>query len=106
MLEATTSCGAQCRNGYDGVNMGQGQTDTDIGIEAMRIAGFQRMTPAQKLALTGALTRNIRQLALAGIRLRYPGIDDREAMLRLTAMSIDRTTMVRAFGWDPEHAIS
>ena len=106
MLEATTSCGAQCRNGYDGGNMGQGQTDTDIGIEAMRIAGFQRMTPAQKLALAGALTRNIRQLALAGIRLRYPGIDEREAMLRLTAMSTDRSTMVRAFGWDPEHAIS
>jgi hypothetical protein len=106
MSEATTSCGAQCRNEYDGGNMGQGQTDTNSAIEAMRIAGFQRMTPAQKLALAGALTQNIRQLALAGIRLRYPGIDEREAMLRLTAMSIDRTTMVRAFGWDPEHAIS
>ena len=72
----------------------------------MRIAGFQQMTPAQKLALTGALTRNVRQLALAGIRLRHPGIDEGEAMLRLAAMSIDRGTMVRAFGWDPEHATS
>jgi len=96
----------QDRNGYDGVNMGQGQTDTDSAIEAMRIAGFQKMTPAQKLALAGALTRNIRQLALAGIRLRHPGIDDREAMLRLAAMSIDRAIMVRAFGWDPEHVAS
>ncbi len=94
------------RNGYDGVNMGQGQTDTDCAIEAMRIAGFQQMTPAQKIALAGALTRNIRQLALAGIRLRYPGIDEREAMLRLAAMSVDRATMVHAFGWDPERATS
>jgi hypothetical protein len=43
---------------------------------------------------------------LAEIRLRYPGIDDREAMLRLAAMSIDREMMVRAFGWDPEHSAS
>ena len=88
------------------MKMGQGKTDTDSAIEAMRIAGFRQMTPAQKLALADALTRNIRQLALAGIRLRHPGIDDRDAMLRLAAMSIDRATMVRAFGWDPEHAAS
>ena len=83
--------------------MGQDLTDTDSAIEALRIAGFRQMTPAQKLALAGALTRNVRQLALAGIRLRHPGIDDREAMLRLAAMSTDQATMVRAFGWDPQH---
>jgi hypothetical protein len=86
--------------------MERGTTDTDSAIEAMRIAGFRQMTPAQKLALTGALTHNIRQLALAGIRLRHPGIDEREAMLRLAAMSIDRATMVHAFGWDPEDVTS
>jgi hypothetical protein len=64
------------------------------------------MTPVQKFALTGALTRNVRQLALAGIRLRHPRIDAREAQLRLAAMTIDRTTMVRAFGWDPERVAS
>ena len=82
--------------------MRQEQTDTDDAIEARRIDGFRHMTPAQKFALTGALTRNVRQLALAGIRLRHPGIDAREAQLRLAAMTIDKATMVRAFGWDPE----
>jgi len=62
------------------------------------------MSPAQKFALVGALTRNVRQLALAGIRSRQPGIDEREAMLRLAAMSVDRATLVKAFGWDPEGA--
>jgi hypothetical protein len=94
------------RNRYDGENMERGSTDTDSAIEAMRIAGFRQMTPAQKFALAGALTHNIRQLALAGIRLRHPGIGEREAMLRLAAMSIDRATMVQAFGWDPERATS
>ncbi len=81
-------------------------TDTDGAIEAMRIAGFRQMTPAQKLELAGALTHNIRQLALTGIRQRHPGIGEREAMLRLAAMSIDRATIVRAFGWDPERTAS
>jgi hypothetical protein len=86
--------------------MRQEQTDTDNAIEARRIDGFRHMTSAQKFALAGALTRNVRQLALVGIRLRYPGIDAREAQLRLAAMTIDRATMIRAFGWDPERVAS
>jgi hypothetical protein len=76
--------------------------DTAPSAEALRIEGFRRMSPAEKFALVNALTKNIRQLALAGIRLRHPGIDDHEAMLRLAAMSVDWTTLAKAFGWDPE----
>ncbi len=79
-------------------------SDTDPAIEALRIEGFRRMSPAQKFALVSALTKNVRQLALIGIRSRHPGIDEREAMLRLAAMSVDRATLVKAFGWDPERA--
>ena len=78
--------------------------DTAPSIEALRFEGFRRMSPAEKFALVNALTKNIRQLALAGIRLRYPGIGEHEAMLRLAAMSVDRATLVKAFGWDPERA--
>jgi hypothetical protein len=81
--------------------MATGLDDTAPAIEARRIDGFRRMTPAQKFALVAALTSDVRQLSLAGIRMRHPGISDREAMLRLAAFNIDRTTMVRAFGWDP-----
>ncbi|MBN2573090.1 MAG: hypothetical protein JXP73_00865 [Deltaproteobacteria bacterium] len=62
------------------------------------------MSPAQKFALVGSLTKNVRQLALVGIRSRHPGIDQREAMLRLAAMSVDHATLVKAFGWNPERA--
>lgn len=60
------------------------------------------MSPAQKFALVGALTKNVRQLSLAGIRSRHPGIDEREAMLRLAALTVDHATLVKAFGWAPD----
>jgi hypothetical protein len=77
-------------------------SDTDPAIEALRIEGFRRMSPAQKFALVGALTKNVRQLSLAGIRSRHPGIDEREAMLRLAALTVDHATLVKAFGWAPD----
>jgi hypothetical protein len=77
-------------------------SDTDPAIEALRIEGFRRMSPAQKFALVGALTKDVRQLSLAGIRSRHPGIDEREAMLRLAALTVDHATLVKAFGWDPD----
>ena len=84
-------------------HMQTGLADTDPAIEARRIDGFRQMTPVRKFALVGALTRNVRQLAMAGIRMRHPGISDREAKLRLAALTIDSATMFRAFGWAPEH---
>jgi hypothetical protein len=82
--------------------MSSSVNDTDPAIEARRIEGFRRMSPAQKFALVGAMIRNVRQLALAGIRSRQPGISHREAMLTLASMSVDRAVLLRAFGWDPE----
>jgi hypothetical protein len=88
------------------VNMATGRDDTARVIAARQIEGLRKMTPAQKLAIAGALSRNVRQLALAGIRLRHPGISEHEAKLRLAAMSVDRATMLRAFGWAPERPSS
>jgi hypothetical protein len=76
--------------------------DTHPAIEALRIEGFRRMTPAQKFAQVASLTRNVRDLAIAGIRMRHPGIGDRDARIRLAAMTFDRTVLARAFGWAPD----
>jgi hypothetical protein len=77
--------------------------DTHPAIEALRLEGFRRMTPPQKFAQVASLTRNVRDLALAGIRMRHPGIGDRDARIRLAAMtSDDRTMLARAFGWAPD----
>jgi hypothetical protein len=51
--------------------------DTDPAIEERQIEAWRAMTPAQKLAIVSQLTR--------------------ASLLRL-----DRETMIRVFGWDPE----
>jgi hypothetical protein len=66
-------------------------SDTHPTIEALQIEGFRRMTPAQKFAHVASLTRNVRDLALAGIRMRHPGIGDRDARIRLATMTSDET---------------
>jgi hypothetical protein len=76
--------------------------DAHPAVEALRIEGFRRMTLAQKFAQVASLTRHVRDLAIAGIRMRHPGIGDRDARLRLAAMTIDPTVVARAFGWVPD----
>jgi hypothetical protein len=36
------------------------------------------------------------------VRRQYPTADDREVLRRVAARHLDRDTMIRAFGWDPE----
>jgi hypothetical protein len=76
--------------------------DTDPSIEARQIAAWRVMTPAEKLRIVAELVRASEELALAGIRLRHPDAGAREIELRLAALRLDRDTMVRWFGWDPE----
>jgi hypothetical protein len=80
--------------------------DTHPRIEALRIEGFRRMTPAQKFAQVASLTRNVFELALAGTRMRHPGISDRHARIRVAALSVDHAVLRRAFGWVPEDPVS
>lgn len=65
------------------------------------------MTPEEKLERVSQLNRSVRTLALAGIRHRCGrDLSEREEQLRLAALSIDRQTMIEAFGWDPnEHGL-
>lgn len=76
--------------------------DTSIDAEAFQIDGLRRMSPSERLRLALDLTRAARDRALAGIRARHPHATEREIGLRLASLSIDRETMIAAFGWDPE----
>jgi hypothetical protein len=77
-------------------------TDTNPIIEEMMINGYRSMTPAEKLSLSWAMTKAVRKLATARIKKQHIGISDRELQLRLASLWLDRDTMVKAFGWDPE----
>jgi len=77
--------------------------DTPLDVEEILLAGYRRMTPAEKLQRVADLNRAVRQLALARIRAQYgPDLSEREERLRLAALWLDREVMVRVFGWDPE----
>jgi hypothetical protein len=61
------------------------------------------MTPAERMARVVSLNRALDQLARAGIRARHgEGLSEAEVRLRLAALRLDRQTMIRAFGWDPD----
>ncbi len=77
--------------------------DTSPQVEAMIIEGLRRMSPAEKLRRVVDLNRAVVQMARAGIRARYgDDLSEEELRLRLAALWLDRDTMIKAFGWDPE----
>jgi hypothetical protein len=77
--------------------------DTPLEVEEILLAGYRRMTPAEKLERVADLNRAVQQMALARIRAQYgPNLSEREERLRLGALWLDRETMIAVFGWNPE----
>ncbi len=80
-----------------------GRSDTPREVENLLIEGYRRMTPQEKLDRVIQLNRSLRTLALAGIHQRHgDDLSERQLRLHFAALSIDRQTMIDAFGWDPE----
>jgi len=75
--------------------------DTRPQTFGLLLAGYRRMTPAQKLARVADLSAASRQMAEARIRQQHPGADDRQIRLRLASLVLGRETMLRVFSWDP-----
>ncbi len=77
--------------------------DTPPEIEERQLEGYRRMTPREKLRRIVELNRSVAQMAAAGIRARYgPDLSERELLLRLAALRLDREVMIEVFDWDPE----
>ena len=76
--------------------------DTHPSIEALILAGYRAMSAAEKFHRVEELNETVLELAACRIREEHPAIDNRELRLRIAALWLDRKTMVRAFGWDPE----
>lgn len=73
--------------------------DTAPDTDAVRFERYARMSPADKLARVVDLTRAACTLALAGLRARHPGADERELLLRLAVLRLGAETVHRAYGW-------
>ncbi len=77
--------------------------DTLPEIEEMMLEAYRRMTPLEKLERVVELNRAAAEMAAARIRAEYgPNLPERELLLRLAALRLDRRTMIEVFDWDPE----
>jgi hypothetical protein len=85
------------------MGMQRRQEDTSPDIDRVQVEGYRRMTPARRLARVFSLNRTLERLASTRIEAWYgPDLPERELRLRLAALRLDRDTMVRVFGWDPD----
>ena len=84
------------------MNRGPLFRDTDEESERLLVE-LARSTPVwKKFQQVADATDACRAFARAGIKSRYPDASDEEVKLRLAALSLDRETMIRVYGWDPE----
>ena len=77
---------------------GQPAETEEIFLEHLR-----RMSPWEKLQIVMDLNRKLQLEATAEIRARYgPNVSEQELQLRLASSWLDRETMIKVYGWDPE----
>ncbi len=78
-------------------------SDTPLEIERVLLAGYRRMTPQEKFQRIRELNLAGQALAAERIRRQYGReLPERELLLRLASLRLDRATMIKVFGWDPE----
>ena len=75
--------------------------DTSPQIEQMQIEGLRRMPPWRKLELVGEMNRALRDLALAGLRQRYPGDTPARRKRRLADLLLGPELAARVYGPAP-----
>ena len=62
----------------------------------------RRMTPGQRVAQVFEMAGFMEGLQRSSVRSMYPGADEREVFLRVAARRLDRETMIKVYGWDPD----
>ena len=64
----------------------------------------RNMSAGDKLACVLRTSAMLMALTEENVRQLYPHASEREIFLRSAARRLDRDTMIRAYGWDPEEA--
>lgn len=76
--------------------------DTDPDVERVLIEMTRAMPDWKRFRQIAALSEGCRRLALVGLRSRYPNASEEELRKRFAAIVLDRDTVIKMFGWDPE----
>lgn len=56
--------------------------DTTDAAERYHAAVYRNMSPARRVAIAMEMSDSIRDIALAGIRARHPGLSEKETIAR------------------------
>ncbi|MEN3333769.1 MAG: hypothetical protein V7641_3134 [Blastocatellia bacterium] len=76
--------------------------DTDAEAHRLLIELARRTPVWKKFAQVAATTETCRAFAKAGIRRRYPNASEDEMRKRLAAVVLNRETVIKVYGWDPD----
>jgi hypothetical protein len=71
--------------------------DTSPEVERMQVEAWRRMHATQKAAIVSGLTQAVRDIAMAGVRDRYPNAAPREQFLRLALVTLGEELARRAY---------
>ncbi len=76
--------------------------DTSPEAEKVLIELLRKAPAWKKLEMVSQITTTCRELALSGLRRRYPKSNDEELKKRLAALVLPRQIVIRVYNWDPE----
>jgi hypothetical protein len=76
--------------------------DTDEAAERKLIELARQMPDEKKLRLVFSQVETGRQLAMAGLKNRYPQASPEELKKRYAALVLDRETVIKIYAWDPK----
>jgi hypothetical protein len=76
--------------------------DTDEATERKLIELTRRLPDEKKLWLIFDQIEMGRQLSMGGLKRRYPQASQEELKKRFAALVLDRETVMKVYGWDPE----
>ena len=71
--------------------------DTSAESERMQVELWRAMSPLEKLSLVSAISRNVQELSLAGIRERHPRATEDELLIRLAVLKLGAELAQRAY---------
>jgi hypothetical protein len=71
--------------------------DTSPDVERLLIERWRHMSAAEKAAIVSDVTAAVYELALAGVRQRYPHASPREHFLRLAVITLGEPLARRAY---------
>jgi hypothetical protein len=79
-------------------------SDTSPAADARYHQLLCALPPERRLEIAMGLSQTVREMALAGLRLRHPQADEHELNVRLTVRLYGRAAGVRLFGAVPDDA--